>query len=218
MALFENYERRIDKINGVLAQYGISSVEECRELCQSKGFDPYEIVKGIQPICFENACWAYTVGAAIALKSGVKTAAEAAKMIGVGLQSFCIDGSVAEADLAVVGDGAGDAEALQADADGLGSFGSGLHALADGDRRADAVRPAGVLEGDGLHALDDLIGIKALFLADSAALLNGVDAVLGEDGVDLVDSSFVAFKQCHFLSSSYSCRGSMYLAAFSNWP
>ena len=96
MALFENYERRIDKINGVLAQYGISSVEECRELCQSKGFDPYEIVKGIQPICFENACWAYTVGAAIALKAGVKSAAEAAKMIGVGLQSFCIDGSVAE--------------------------------------------------------------------------------------------------------------------------
>ena len=96
MALFENYERRIEKINGVLAQYGISSVEECRELCQSKGFDPYEIVKGIQPICFENACWAYTVGAAIALKAGVKSAAEAAKMIGVGLQSFCIDGSVAE--------------------------------------------------------------------------------------------------------------------------
>ncbi|MCI6108610.1 MAG: GGGtGRT protein [Oscillospiraceae bacterium] len=96
MALFENYERRIDKINGVLAQYGISSVEECREICKTKGFDPYEIVKGIQPICFENACWAYTVGAAIAIKSGVKSAAEAAKLIGVGLQSFCIDGSVAE--------------------------------------------------------------------------------------------------------------------------
>ena len=96
MALFESYERRIDKINGVLAQYGISSVEECREICKAKGFDPYEIVKGIQPICFENACWAYTVGAAIAIKSGVKSAAEAAKMIGVGLQSFCIDGSVAE--------------------------------------------------------------------------------------------------------------------------
>ena len=96
MALFESYERRIDKINGVLAQYGIGSVEECREICKAKGFDPYEIVKGIQPICFENACWAYTVGAAIAIKSGVKTAAEAAKMIGVGLQSFCIDGSVAE--------------------------------------------------------------------------------------------------------------------------
>ena len=96
MALFENYDRRIDKINGVLAQYGISSVEECRDICKAKGFDPYEIVKGIQPICFENACWAYTVGAAIALKKGVKTAAEAAEAIGIGLQAFCIDGSVAE--------------------------------------------------------------------------------------------------------------------------
>ena len=96
MALFENYDRRIDKINGVLKQYGIESVEACREMCQAKGFDPYEIVKGIQPICFENACWAYTVGAAIAMKKGVKTAAEAATAIGEGLQCFCIDGSVAD--------------------------------------------------------------------------------------------------------------------------
>ena len=65
MALFENYDRRIDKINGVLKQYGIESVEACREMCQAKGFDPYEIVKSIQPICFENACWAYTVGASL---------------------------------------------------------------------------------------------------------------------------------------------------------
>ena len=96
MALFENYDRRIDKINGVLKQYGIESVEACREMCQAKGFDPYEIVKDIQPICFENACWAYTVGAAIAMKKGVKTAAEAATAIGEGLQAFCIDGSVAD--------------------------------------------------------------------------------------------------------------------------
>ena len=96
MALFESYERRIDKINSVLSQYGISSVEECRDICKAAGFDPYEIVKGIQPICFENACWAYCVGAAIALKKGVKTAAEAAEAIGIGLQSFCIPGSVAE--------------------------------------------------------------------------------------------------------------------------
>ena len=96
MALFENYDRRINKINAVLAQYGIASVEECREICQAKGFDPYEIAKSIQPICFENVCWAYCVGAAIAIKSGVKTAAEAAKLIGVGLQSFCLEGSVAE--------------------------------------------------------------------------------------------------------------------------
>ena len=96
MALFESYERRIDKINSVLAQYGIASVEECRDICKAAGFDPYDIVKGIQPICFENACWAYCVGAAIALKKGVKTAAEAAEAIGEGLQAFCIAGSVAE--------------------------------------------------------------------------------------------------------------------------
>ena len=96
MALFESYERRIDKINGVLAQYGIKDVEECRAICQEKGFDPYEIVKGIQPICFENAVWAYTVGAAIAIKKGCKKAADAAAAIGIGLQSFCIPGSVAE--------------------------------------------------------------------------------------------------------------------------
>ena len=93
MALFESYERRIDKINSVLSQYGIKSVEECRDICKAAGFDPYEIVKGIQPICFENACWAYCVGAAIALKKGVKTAAEAAECIGEGLQAFCINGS-----------------------------------------------------------------------------------------------------------------------------
>ena len=96
MALFESYERRIDKINGVLAAYGLGSVEECRELCKQKGFDPYEIAKGIQPICFENVCWAYCVGAAIAIKKGVNNAADAARAIGEGLQAFCIDGSVAE--------------------------------------------------------------------------------------------------------------------------
>ncbi|WP_300344433.1 GGGtGRT protein [uncultured Oscillibacter sp.] len=96
MALFESYERRIGKIDPVLSQYGIESVEACRELCQAAGFDPYEIVKGIQPICFENACWAYCVGAAIALKKDAATAAEAAEAIGEGLQAFCIPGSVAE--------------------------------------------------------------------------------------------------------------------------
>ena len=96
MALFENYDRRIAKINGVISQYGISSVEECRDICKAAGFDPYEIAKGIQPICFENVCWAYCVGAAIALKAGAKNAEEAARYIGIGLQSFCIDGSVAE--------------------------------------------------------------------------------------------------------------------------
>ncbi|MFU2519321.1 MAG: GGGtGRT protein [Clostridiales bacterium] len=96
MALFESYERREKQILDVLAQYDIKSIEECRKICQAKGFDPYKIVEGIQPICFENAKWAYTVGCAIALKKGVKSAAEAAAAIGEGLQSFCIPGSVAD--------------------------------------------------------------------------------------------------------------------------
>jgi len=96
MALFESYERRIDKINACLAEYGIASLEEAKELCLSKGIDCEAIVKGVQPIAFENAVWAYTVGCAIALKKGVKTAADAAEAIGIGLQSFCIPGSVAE--------------------------------------------------------------------------------------------------------------------------
>lgn len=96
MALFESYERRIDKINGVLKEYGISSVEEAKEICDKAGVNPYDIVKSIQPIAFENAGWAYVVGSAIAIKKGAKTAAEAAELIGIGLQSFCIPGSVAE--------------------------------------------------------------------------------------------------------------------------
>ena len=96
MALFESYERRIDKINGVLAEYGISSVEECAEICKAKGIDPAATVRAVQPIAFENACWAYTVGAAIAIKKEVKSAPEAAEAIGIGLQAFCIPGSVAE--------------------------------------------------------------------------------------------------------------------------
>ena len=96
MALFESYERRIDKINGVLAEYGISSVEECAEICKAKGIDPAATVRSVQPIAFENACWAYTVGAAIAIKKEVKSAPEAAEAIGIGLQAFCIPGSVAD--------------------------------------------------------------------------------------------------------------------------
>ena len=96
MALFESYERREAKILGVLKEYGISSVEECKEICSAKGIDPYKIVEETQPIAFENAKWAYTVGAAIAIKKGCTKAADAAAAIGIGLQAFCIPGSVAE--------------------------------------------------------------------------------------------------------------------------
>jgi len=93
---FEGQDRRMDKINACLAEYGIADLEAARDLCLSKGINVEEIVKGVQPIAFENAVWAYTLGAAVALKKGVKGAAEAAAAIGIGLQAFCIPGSVAE--------------------------------------------------------------------------------------------------------------------------
>ena len=96
MAHFEGYERREAKILGVLNQYGISSIDECKEICDAKGINPYKIVEETQPIAFENAKWAYTVGAAIAIKMGCTKAADAAAAVGIGLQSFCIPGSVAE--------------------------------------------------------------------------------------------------------------------------
>ena len=96
MALFESYERRINQINETLNKYGISSLEEAEKICKDKGIDVIDIVKGIQPICFENAGWAYLVGAAIAIKKGIKVAADAAETIGEGLQAFCIPGSVAD--------------------------------------------------------------------------------------------------------------------------
>ena len=96
MVTFEGYERRIDKLNSIMPQYGIASLEEAKQLCDDKGIDVRSIVLGIQPIAFENAVWAYTLGAAIAIKRGAKSAAEAAEFIGAGLQAFCVPGSVAD--------------------------------------------------------------------------------------------------------------------------
>ena len=105
MALFEGYERRIEKIQKTLDVYGFKTIEETRDLCLSKGVDVDKIVKGVQPIAFENAVWAYTLGAAIAFKKGVTTAAEAAECLGEGLQAFCIPGSVAETRKVGIGHG-----------------------------------------------------------------------------------------------------------------
>ena len=96
MAKFEGQERRMPKIEAALKEYGMTSLEEARDLCLSKGIDVESIVKGVQPIAFENAVWAYTLGVAIALKKGINKAAEAAEAIGIGLQAFCVPGSVAE--------------------------------------------------------------------------------------------------------------------------
>ncbi len=105
MALFENYERREAKILAVLKEYGISSIEECKEITLAKGIDCDKIIRETQPICFENAVWAYTVGCAIAIKKGCTKAADAAAAIGEGLQSFCIPGSVADNRLVGLGHG-----------------------------------------------------------------------------------------------------------------
>jgi hypothetical protein len=96
MALFEGYQRRIDQINEVLASYQIKDLDEAKAICESKNLDIFEIVKGVQPICFENACWAYVVGAAIAIKKNQTQASEIAATLGEGLQAFCIPGSVAD--------------------------------------------------------------------------------------------------------------------------
>ena len=96
MALFESYDRREKQLLAVIKEYGINSVEECAEICKAKGLDIYKLVEGIQPICFENAKWAYIVGCAIAIKKDCKKAADAAAAIGEGLQAFCIPGSVAD--------------------------------------------------------------------------------------------------------------------------
>jgi hypothetical protein len=96
MALFESYDRRINQVNAALNQYGIKDIDEAKAICDAKGIDPYKICEETQPICFENAKWAYVVGAAIAIKKGCTTAADAAEAIGIGLQCFCIAGSVAD--------------------------------------------------------------------------------------------------------------------------
>ncbi|MBO4902577.1 MAG: GGGtGRT protein [Lachnospiraceae bacterium] len=96
MALFESYERREPQILAVLKEYGISSIEECKKITEDAGLDIYKLIEGIQPICFENAKWAYIVGAAIAIKKNCRKASEAAAAIGIGLQAFCIPGSVAD--------------------------------------------------------------------------------------------------------------------------
>ncbi len=96
MITFENYDRKIEKINSALAANGIESLEEAKKICQEKGIDPYKIARDVQPICFEDVCWAYVAGAAIAIKQNAKKASDAARAIGIGLQAFCLPGSVAE--------------------------------------------------------------------------------------------------------------------------
>lgn len=115
--MFENYDRKIDKINAALNEYGIANLEEAYEICKAKGLDPYQTAKSIQPICFEDVCWAYVAGTAIALKKGAVKAADAAEAIGIGLQAFCLPGSVAEDRKVGLGHGNLAAKLLREDTD-----------------------------------------------------------------------------------------------------
>ncbi|WP_407421705.1 GGGtGRT protein [Methanobrevibacter sp.] len=163
MSLFESYERRIDQIIPVLNEYGIKDLEEARQICLDKGFDPYEIVKGVQPICFENACWAYTVGAAIAVKKGCTKASDAAKAIGEGLQSFCIPGSVA--DDRKVGLGHGNlASMLLSDESSCFAFLAGHESFAAAEGAIGIANSANQVRGEPLRVILNGLGKDAALI------------------------------------------------------
>ena len=163
MSLFESYERRIDQITPVLNEYGIKDLEEARQICLDKGFDPYEIVKGVQPICFENACWAYTVGAAIAVKKGCTKASDAAKAIGEGLQSFCIPGSVA--DDRKVGLGHGNlASMLLSDESSCFAFLAGHESFAAAEGAIGIANSANQVRGEPLRVILNGLGKDAALI------------------------------------------------------
>jgi len=163
MALFESYERRIDKINKTLAEYSIGSIEETRDICLAKGIDVEKIVKGVQGIAFDNAVWAYTVGAAIALKKGVKNAAEAAEVIGIGLQSFCIPGSVAEQRQVGIGHGNLGAMLLR-DETKCFCFLAGHESFAAAEGAIGIVRTANKVRHDPLRVILNGLGKDAAFI------------------------------------------------------
>jgi hypothetical protein len=163
MALFESYERRIDKINKTLAEYGIGSIEETRDICLAKGIDVEKIVKGVQGIAFDNAVWAYTVGAAIALKKGVRDAAKAAEIIGIGLQSFCIPGSVAEQRQVGIGHGNLGAMLLR-DETKCFCFLAGHESFAAAEGAIGIVRTANKVRHDPLRVILNGLGKDAAFI------------------------------------------------------
>jgi hypothetical protein len=163
MALFESYERRIDKINETLAEYGIGSIEETREICLAKGIDVEKIVKGVQGIAFDNAVWAYTLGAAIALKKGVTNAAEAAETIGIGLQAFCIPGSVAEQRKVGLGHGNLGAMLLR-DETKCFCFLAGHESFAAAEGAIGIVRTANKVRRDPLRVILNGLGKDAAFI------------------------------------------------------
>ncbi|MDD3411320.1 MAG: GGGtGRT protein [Eubacteriales bacterium] len=163
MATFEGYDRRIDKIEKVLAEYGFSDLDSMAQYVADKGVDVRGIVQGVQPIAFENAVWAYTLGAAIAFKKGVKTAADAAEAIGVGLQSFCIPGSVA--DQRAVGLGHGNLGAmLLRDETKCFAFLAGHESFAAAEGAIGIARTANKVRKEPLRVILNGLGKDAAFI------------------------------------------------------
>jgi hypothetical protein len=163
MALFESYERRIDKINVTLKEYGIGSIEETRDICLASGIDVEKIVKGVQMIAFDNAVWAYTLGAALALKKGIKNAATAAETIGIGLQAFCIPGSVAEQRQVGIGHGNLGAMLLR-DETKCFCFLAGHESFAAAEGAIGIVRTANKVRKEPLRVILNGLGKDAAFI------------------------------------------------------
>ena len=160
MSLFEGYERRIDKINEVCKQYGLASIEDAKKVCDEKGINPYQIVEDLQPIAFENAKWAYTLGAAIAIKKGCTKAADAAKAIGEGLQAFCVPGSVADHRKVGLGHGNLGAMLLSEDA-GCFAFLAGHESFAAAEGAIGIARTANKVRKEPLRVILNGLGKDA---------------------------------------------------------
>ena len=163
MAKFEGQERRMPKIEAALKEYGMTSLEEARDLCLSKGIDVESIVKGVQPIAFENAVWAYTLGVAIALKKGITKAAEAAEAIGIGLQAFCIPGSVAENRKVGLGHGNLGAMLLREETNCF-CFLAGHESFADAEGAIGIARTANKARKTPLHVILNGLGKDAAYI------------------------------------------------------
>lgn len=163
MISFEGIERRIDKINKCLTEYGIKDLEEARNICLDKGIDVDAIVKGVQPIAFENASWAYTVGCAIAIKKNIKSAAEAAEAIGIGLESFCIPGSVAASRKVGLGHGNLGARLLSEETECF-AFLAGHESFAAAEGAIGIARTANKARKKPLHVILNGLGKDAAYI------------------------------------------------------
>ena len=182
--MFEGKERRIAKIEQCLAEYGLASLEEARALCQDKGFDPYKIVKDVQPIAFENASWAYTLGSAIALKKGVTSASEAAEAIGIGLEAFCVPGSVAEQRNVGLGHGNLGAMLLREETECF-AFLAGHESFAAAEGAIGIARTANKARKKPLRVILNGLGKDAAYIISRInGLLEGV-AIMKHEGVDV---------------------------------